>query len=99
MSRQAAGTRLDDPHGWKVVLMGPGPRKIQVIKVVRAWTPTGLKEAKWLVDNVPSVVASLRDVDEADALRSDLEAAGAWAELRGPGEDAGSGDRSTGHGF
>ena len=65
-----------------VVLTGPGDKKIQVIKVVRAATGLGLKEAKALVDEAPKPVKESLDKDEADKLKSELEEAGASVELK-----------------
>src|SRR6266480_5848847 len=64
-----------------VVLTGPGDKKIQVIKVVRAATGLGLKEAKALVDESPKPVKEGVDREEADKLRADLEEAGASVEI------------------
>jgi large subunit ribosomal protein L7/L12 len=65
-----------------VVLTGAGERKIQVIKVVRAATGLGLKEAKALVDEAPKPVKEAIERDEADKLKSELEEAGASVELK-----------------
>jgi large subunit ribosomal protein L7/L12 len=65
-----------------VVLTGAGDKKIQVIKVVRAATGLGLKEAKALVDEAPKPVKEGIDRDEADKLKAELEEAGATVELR-----------------
>ncbi len=65
-----------------VVLTGPGDKKIQVIKVVRAATGLGLKEAKALVDEAPKPVKEGIDREEADKLKSELEEAGAEVELK-----------------
>jgi large subunit ribosomal protein L7/L12 len=65
-----------------VVLTGAGDKKIQVIKVVRAATGLGLKEAKALVDEAPKPVKEGIERDEADKLRSELEEAGASVELK-----------------
>jgi large subunit ribosomal protein L7/L12 len=65
-----------------VVLNGPGDKKIQVIKVVRAATGLGLKEAKALVDEAPKPVKEGIDRDEAEKLKGDLEEAGAEVELK-----------------
>src|ERR687896_2295018 len=65
-----------------VVLTGPGEKKIQVIKVVRAATGLGLKEAKALVDEAPKPVKEGVEKDEADKLRAELEEAGASVELK-----------------
>ena len=65
-----------------VVLTGAGDKKIQVIKVVRAATGLGLKEAKALVDEAPKPVKEGIDRDEAEKLKSELEEAGASVELK-----------------
>jgi large subunit ribosomal protein L7/L12 len=65
-----------------VVLTGAGDKKIQVIKVVRAATGLGLKEAKALVDEAPRAVKEGIERDEADRLKAELEEAGATVELR-----------------
>jgi large subunit ribosomal protein L7/L12 len=65
-----------------VVLTGAGDKKIQVIKVVRAATGLGLKEAKALVDEAPKPVKEGIDRDEADKLKAELEEAGATVEVK-----------------
>ena len=65
-----------------VVLTASGDKKIQVIKVVRAATGLGLKEAKALVDEAPKPVKEGIDRDEADKLKGELEEAGASVELK-----------------
>ncbi len=65
-----------------VVLTGPGDKKIQVIKVVRAATGLGLKEAKALVDEAPKPVKEGIDRDEAEKLKSEIEDAGGSVELK-----------------
>jgi large subunit ribosomal protein L7/L12 len=65
-----------------VVLTGPGDKKIQVIKVVRAATGLGLKEAKALVDEAPKPIKEGLDRDEAEKLKSELEEAGGSVELK-----------------
>jgi large subunit ribosomal protein L7/L12 len=65
-----------------VVLTGPGDKKIQVIKVVRAATGLGLKEAKALVDEAPKPVKEGIEREEADKLKSELEEAGGSVELK-----------------
>jgi large subunit ribosomal protein L7/L12 len=65
-----------------VVLTGAGDKKIQVIKVVRAATGLGLKEAKALVDEAPKPVREALEKDEADKLKGELEEAGASVELK-----------------
>jgi large subunit ribosomal protein L7/L12 len=65
-----------------VILTGAGDKKIQVIKVVRAATGLGLKEAKALVDEAPKPVKEGIERDEADKLKGELEEAGASVELK-----------------
>jgi large subunit ribosomal protein L7/L12 len=65
-----------------VVLSGAGDKKIQVIKVVRAATGLGLKEAKALVDEAPKPVKEGVERDEAEKLKGELEEAGATVELK-----------------
>ena len=65
-----------------VVLTGPGDKKIQVIKVVRAATGLGLKEAKALVDEAPKPVKEGIEKAEAEKLKADLEEAGGSVELK-----------------
>jgi large subunit ribosomal protein L7/L12 len=65
-----------------VVLTGAGDKKIQVIKVVRAVTGLGLKEAKDLVDGAPNAVKEGVAREEADSIRSQLEEAGAAVEVK-----------------
>ncbi len=65
-----------------VILAGSGDKKIQVIKVVRAATGLGLKEAKALVDEAPKPVKEGVEKEEADKLKAELEEAGATVELK-----------------
>lgn len=65
-----------------VVLTGAGEKKIQVIKVVRAATGLGLKEAKALVDEAPKPVKEGLEREEADKLKTELEEAGASVEVK-----------------
>jgi large subunit ribosomal protein L7/L12 len=65
-----------------VVLTGPGDKKIQVIKAVRAATGLGLKEAKALVDGAPKPVKEGVEREEAEKLKGELEEAGAEVELK-----------------
>jgi large subunit ribosomal protein L7/L12 len=65
-----------------VILTGAGDKKIQVIKVVRAATGLGLKEAKALVDEAPKPVKEGIEREEADKLKQELEEAGAAVELK-----------------
>jgi large subunit ribosomal protein L7/L12 len=77
-----AGEEAEEQTAFDVVLQGPGDKKIQVIKVVRAATGLGLKEAKALVDEAPKAVKEGIDKAEADKLKADLEEAGATVELK-----------------
>jgi large subunit ribosomal protein L7/L12 len=72
----------EEQTAFDVVLTGPGDKKIQVIKVVRAATGLGLKEAKALVDEAPKAVKEGIEKDEADKLRAELEEAGAAVEVK-----------------
>jgi large subunit ribosomal protein L7/L12 len=65
-----------------VILAASGDKKIQVIKVVRAATGLGLKEAKALVDEAPKPVKEGIDKDDGDKLKQELEEAGASVELK-----------------
>jgi large subunit ribosomal protein L7/L12 len=65
-----------------VVLTGPGEKKIQVIKVVRAATGLGLKEAKALVDEAPKPVKEGIDREEGEKLKAEIEEAGGTVELK-----------------
>jgi large subunit ribosomal protein L7/L12 len=65
-----------------VILAGAGDKKIQVIKVVRAATGLGLKEAKALVDEAPKPVKEGIEREEAEKLKAELEEAGATVELK-----------------
>ena len=72
----------DEPSTFDVVLTAPGDKKIQVIKVVRAATGLGLKEAKALVDDAPKAIKEGIERDEAEKLKGELEEAGASVELK-----------------
>ena len=65
-----------------VILNAAGDKKIQVIKVVRALTPLGLKEAKDLVDSAPKPVLEKVTKDVADSAKDQLEAEGATVEVK-----------------
>ncbi len=77
-----AGAEVEEQTAFDVILTGPGEKKIQVIKVVRAATGLGLKEAKALVDEAPKPVKEGVDKAEADKLKADLEEAGGSVELK-----------------
>ena len=72
----------EEQTAFDVVLTGAGDKKIQVIKVVRAATGLGLKEAKALVDEAPKPVKEGVEKEEADKLKADLEEAGASVEVK-----------------
>jgi large subunit ribosomal protein L7/L12 len=72
----------EEQTAFDVVLTGAGDKKIQVIKVVRAATGLGLKEAKALVDEAPKPVKEGVEREEADKLRAELEEAGASVEVK-----------------
>jgi large subunit ribosomal protein L7/L12 len=72
----------DEPTTVDVVIAAAGDKKIQVIKVVRAATGLGLKEAKDLVDSAPKAVKEGIEKDEADKLKAELEEAGATVEYK-----------------
>jgi large subunit ribosomal protein L7/L12 len=73
---------VEEKTSFDVVLQAAGDKKIQVIKVVRAITGLGLKEAKDLVDGAPNPVKEGIAQDEADSIKSQLEEAGATVELK-----------------
>jgi large subunit ribosomal protein L7/L12 len=77
-----AGGAEEEQTTFDVVLTGAGDKKIQVIKVVRAATGLGLKEAKAVVDEAPKAVKEGIDKDEAEKLKGELEEAGASVELK-----------------
>ena len=72
----------EEKSSFDVVLTGAGEKKIQVIKVVRALTGLGLKEAKDLVDGAPNPVKEGVPQDEADQVKAQLEEAGAAVEIK-----------------
>jgi large subunit ribosomal protein L7/L12 len=72
----------EEKTAFDVVLTGAGQQKIQVIKVVRAVTGLGLKEAKDLVDSAPQAVKEGVPQDEADTIKGQLEEAGASVEIK-----------------
>jgi large subunit ribosomal protein L7/L12 len=76
------GAAAEEQTAFDVVLTGAGDKKIQVIKVVRAVTGLGLKEAKDLVDGAPGAVKEGATKEEADSIKAQLEEAGATVELK-----------------
>jgi len=78
----AAPAEAEEKTAFDVVLTGAGQQKIQVIKVVRAITGLGLKEAKDLVDSAPQPVKEGTNQEEADSIKAQLEEAGASVEIK-----------------
>jgi large subunit ribosomal protein L7/L12 len=78
----AGGADEEESSTVDVLLTGAGDKKIQVIKVVRAATGLGLKEAKALVDEAPKPVKEGIEREEADKLKQELEEAGGSVELK-----------------
>jgi large subunit ribosomal protein L7/L12 len=76
------GDAAEEKTAFDVVLTNAGQAKIQVIKVVRAVTGLGLKEAKELVDSAPGPVKEGVNQEEADSLKAQLEEAGASVEIK-----------------
>jgi large subunit ribosomal protein L7/L12 len=72
----------EGPGTFDVILTGPGEKKIQVIKVVRAATGLGLKEAKALVDEAPGPIKEGLEKEEAEKLKGEIEDAGGSVELK-----------------
>jgi len=77
-----AAEEAEEQTSFDVVLTAAGEKKIQVIKVVRAATGLGLKEAKAVVDEAPKPIKEGVDKEEADKLKADLEEAGGSVELK-----------------
>jgi large subunit ribosomal protein L7/L12 len=77
-----AAAAEEEQSAFDVVLTAAGDKKIQVIKVVRAATGLGLKEAKALVDEAPKPVKEGVDKDEAEKLKGEIEEAGGSVEIK-----------------
>jgi large subunit ribosomal protein L7/L12 len=78
----AGAGAAEEKDSFDVILTGAGDKKIQVIKVVRAVTGLGLKEAKDLVDGAPGPVKEGAAKEEAESIKAQLEEAGAGVELK-----------------
>ena len=78
----APAEAAEEKTSFDVVITAAGGKKIQVIKVVRAVTGLGLKEAKDLVDGAPGTVKEGVNQEEADSIKAQLEEAGAGVELK-----------------
>ena len=77
-----AGAAAEEQTEFDVVLTSAGDKKVNVIKVVRAVTGLGLKEAKGLVDGAPSPIKEGASKEEAEDIKKQLEEAGGAAELK-----------------
>jgi large subunit ribosomal protein L7/L12 len=77
-----AAAAVEEQTEFTVMLLGPGDKKVEVIKVVRAVTGLGLKEAKDLVDGAPKAVKEGVSKADAEALKTQLEDAGAKVEVK-----------------
>ena len=78
----APAEAAEEKSEFDVVLTSPGDKKIQVIKVVRAITNLGLKEAKDLVDNAPNAIKEGISKAEAEDIKKQIEEAGGIVELK-----------------
>jgi large subunit ribosomal protein L7/L12 len=78
----AAAAPVEEQTEFSVGLKATGEKKVEVIKVVRAITGLGLKEAKDLVESAPAVVKDAVSKDDAAKFKKDLEAAGATVEVK-----------------
>ena len=78
----AGGAAAEEKDAFEVVLASIGEKKINVIKEVRAITGLGLKEAKAVVDDAPKAIKEKVSKDEAEALKGQLEEAGAEVEIK-----------------
>jgi large subunit ribosomal protein L7/L12 len=77
-----AGAAAEEKTEFDVVLTSAGEKKVNVIKVVRGATGLGLKEAKEMVDGAPATIKEGASKDEAEALKKELEEAGATVEIK-----------------
>ncbi|RUM57361.1 MAG: 50S ribosomal protein L7/L12 [Persephonella sp.] len=78
----AGGEAEPEKTEFDVILLSPGDKKINVIKVVREITGLGLKDAKALVDSAPKAVKEAVSKDEAEQIKAKLEEAGAQVEIK-----------------
>jgi len=78
----AAAEKPEEKTQFDVILKSGGEKKIQVIKVVRAHTSLGLKEAKDLVDGAPKTVKEAVSKEEAEKIKKELEESGAVVEIK-----------------
>jgi large subunit ribosomal protein L7/L12 len=82
MPTGAAEEQAEEQTEFAVVLLGPGDKKIQVIKEVRAITSLGLKDAKALVDSAPANIKEGIPKEEAEEIKQKIEAAGGNVEIK-----------------
>ncbi|MGR5249677.1 50S ribosomal protein L7/L12 [Vibrio aestuarianus] len=82
VSGGAAAAAVEEQTEFDVILTAAGANKVAVIKAVRGATGLGLKEAKGLVDSAPAALKEGVDKAEADALKAQLEEAGASVEIK-----------------
>ncbi|CAH8188030.1 50S ribosomal protein L7/L12 [Vibrio aestuarianus] len=82
VSGGAAAAAVEEQTEFDVILTGAGANKVAVIKAVRGATGLGLKEAKGLVDSAPAALKEGVDKAEAEALKAQLEEAGASVEIK-----------------
>ena len=78
----AAAVEVEEKTEFDVILKAPGASKLNVIKVVRAATGLGLKEAKDIVDNAPKTLKEAISKEDAEKLVAELKEAGATAEIK-----------------
>ncbi|MBY7886258.1 50S ribosomal protein L7/L12 [Vibrio fluvialis] len=78
----AAGAAVEEQTEFDVILASAGANKVSVIKAVRGATGLGLKEAKALVDGAPAALKEAASKEEAEALKKELEEAGATVEVK-----------------
>ena len=78
----AGGEEVEEQTEFDVILKAAGASKLAVVKLVKELTGSGLKDAKELVDNAPSPIKEAVSKDEAEALKTQLEEAGAEVELK-----------------
>lgn len=78
----AAAEEVEEKTEFDVVLLSAGDKKIQVIKVIREMTGLGLKEAKAIVDELPSTVKEAVAKEEAEKMKAQIEEAGGQVDLK-----------------
>tara|TARA_B100000780_G_scaffold158762_1_gene110994 strand:- start:126 stop:497 length:372 start_codon:yes stop_codon:yes gene_type:complete len=78
----AGGDDAEEQTEFDVILLAAGSSKLAVVKLVKELTGSGLKEAKGMVDSAPAAIKEGIAKDEAEALKAQLEAAGAEVELK-----------------